>query len=56
MSKRVDKKLKIENLTRCMNCNRFVTCSEKEKENIVDCLRYREVGRGNQVVAVRLER
>jgi hypothetical protein len=44
MNKETERKLQIENLTRCMNCSRFGTCSEKEKENIVDCLHYREVG------------
>lgn len=49
-----DRKLKIENLTRCMNCSRFVTCEETFKENVLECERVREIPAQKQVVVVEL--
>ena len=50
----LERKLRIENLTRCMNCEAFVTCGECEKENVVECSHYREIPPRKQVVVVGL--
>ena len=50
----LDRKLRIENMTRCMNCEAFVTCKECEKENVVDCDHFREIAVRKQVVTVSL--
>jgi hypothetical protein len=34
MHEDVERKLKIENLTRCVNCLRFVACSEPRKKTL----------------------
>jgi hypothetical protein len=52
MKEETRRKLRIENLTRCMNCLAFSVCTEKGKENIVCCRHYREIGVESQVVAV----
>jgi hypothetical protein len=54
MNKDVERKLKIENLTRCINCLAFVVCCESRKEDIADCVRFKEVGLGNQVTVFNL--
>jgi hypothetical protein len=54
MNKDVERKLKIENLTRCMNCLAFVACCELRKEDIVDCQNFKEIGLENQVTLVNL--
>ena len=48
----VDRKLRIENLTRCMNCLAFVTCVECNKENVVECDHYREIVPRKQVLVM----
>jgi hypothetical protein len=48
------RKLKIENLTRCLNCSRFPRCGESFKENVVECERVRELPTEKQVVVVKL--
>jgi hypothetical protein len=55
MDKEIERKLRIENLTRCMNCAAFVTCKECEKENVVDCDHFVEILEKEQVVVVRLD-
>ena len=51
----VERKLKIENLTACMNCKRFVRCKEPHKEDIVDCSHhFDEEPSERQVVVVNL--
>jgi hypothetical protein len=52
MSEGLQRKLKIENLTRCMNCSVFVTCKEPFKEDIVDCSHFQELPDEKQVVVV----
>ncbi len=37
MNIKLERKLRIENLVRCMNCLSFTTCSEPFKENMADC-------------------
>jgi hypothetical protein len=54
MKKELKRKLKIENLTRRMNCSGFVACFELEKEDIVDCVRFKEVCPENQVTVINL--
>jgi hypothetical protein len=55
MKEETTRKLKIENLTRCMNCSGFVACCELRKEDIVDCQNFKEVGLENQVTLVNLK-
>ena len=52
--KSVRRKIKIENLTRCMNCLTFVTCVEPLKENVVECDHYSEVQSEKQVIVIPL--
>jgi hypothetical protein len=54
MDEEVDRKLRIENLTRCMNCSGFVTCREPFKEDVVDCDHFSELPDEKQVVVVGL--
>jgi hypothetical protein len=54
MKNNLERKLRIENLTRCMNCEAFVTCKECEKENLAECDHYREIAARKQVVLVSL--
>jgi hypothetical protein len=54
MDKETSRKLKIENLTRCMNCLAFVTCKEHFKEDVVDCDHLAEVLPQNQVVVMKM--
>jgi hypothetical protein len=54
MGKELQRKLKIENLTGCMNCSVFVTCKEPFKEDIVDCNHFSELPDEKQVVVVGL--
>lgn len=54
MDEEVERKLRIENLTRCMNCSAFVTCKESYKENVIDCDHFVEIGEEKQVVVIRL--
>lgn len=39
------RKMYIENLERCLNCKKFVKCSEEFKERIVDCEKFEELKR-----------
>lgn len=50
----VRKKLKIENLERCMNCKLFVNCP-LVKDEVVCCTNYREVDEREQVIVIGLE-
>jgi hypothetical protein len=51
----LQKKLKIENLTNCMNCRRFVRCKVPFKEDVVDCgHHFLEEPQSKQVVVVKL--
>ena len=52
--KSVRRKIKIENLIRCMNCSVFVTCVEDLKENVVECDHYSEVSKEKQVIVIPL--
>jgi hypothetical protein len=36
-------KLRLENLERCLNCNRFALCHMSNKEDIVECILFGEV-------------
>jgi hypothetical protein len=54
MSKGLQRKLKIENVTRCFNCSVFVTCEEPFKEDVVDCDHFVEITEVRQVVVVKL--
>lgn len=51
---KVERKMKIENLERCMNCVGFEDCKEKMKEDIVDCDHFEELDEEDQVVVVNL--
>lgn len=52
----LSRKLKIENWTRCMNCNSavFTKCKEPFKEDIVDCSHFVELAEHDQVVVIKL--
>ena len=54
MNEGIERKLRIENLTRCMNCSVFVTCAEPFKENVADCDHFLELPDSEQVVVVKL--
>lgn len=54
MDNEIERKLRIENLTRCMNCSAFVTCKECEKENVVDCDHFVEIADEEQIVIISL--
>jgi hypothetical protein len=54
MNEEVDKKLRIENLTRCLNCSVFVTCKEPYKENAAECDHFEEIQSQKQVVVIGL--
>jgi hypothetical protein len=54
MNKETDRKLRMENLTRCMNCLTFSVCNEERKEDVVCCAHYREVEAESQVVVMLL--
>ena len=43
LNKTIERKMKIENLERCMNCLGFENCKEKMKEDVVDCENFEEV-------------
>ena len=51
---KIEKKLKIENLTRCLNCALFCKC-RLQKEEIIVCEKYREIDVERQVVIVPLK-
>ena len=52
----LQRKLKIENLTKCMNCRTFMSCKEPFKENVVDCgHHFLEEAESEQVVVVKLK-
>lgn len=51
---RVERKLKILNLNRCMNCSAFVSCVEPLKEDIADCDHFDELPDEEQVGVVTL--
>ena len=53
-SDEVKRKLKIENLERCMNCRLFTHCP-LVKDEIVCCSKFQEVDVNEQVVVVGLE-
>ena len=46
----LDEKLRLENLTRCINCSRFVSCEEHRKETLVDCWLFLEIPPRKQIV------
>ena len=52
--KSVRRKIKIENLTRYMNCLAFVTCVEPLKEDVVECGQYSEVSKDKQIIVISL--
>jgi hypothetical protein len=54
VNKKIERKMKIENLTICMNCVGFVNCKEEMKEDIVDCDHFEELLDDEQVVVVNL--
>ncbi len=49
----LEKKLKIENIERCLNCKSFLRCKER-KEDVVVCEHYKEVPVKQQLVIVKL--
>ena len=51
---RVEKKLKLENLTRCLNCALFCQC-ELRKEEMIVCDKFKEISAKKQLVVVSLE-
>ena len=54
-SRELSRKLKIENLEKCMNCLIFVTCREPFKEDLVDCGHHLlEEPESEQIVVVKL--
>jgi hypothetical protein len=54
LNKKVERKMKIENLERCMNCLGFEICKERMKEDVVDCDHFEELSDNEQVVVVNL--
>ena len=54
MNKGLQRKLKIENLTRCMNCSVFMACREPLKEDVVDCDHFVEIPDKEQVIVIGL--
>lgn len=54
LDENIEKKLKIENLTRCCSCKLFQKCKEPFKEDIVDCDHFSELPENEQIVIVRL--
>ena len=53
MSK-IEKKLKLENLTRCINCRLFCNCAFR-KEEIVICESFKELNVKKQLIIIPLE-
>ena len=53
MSK-IEKKLKLENLIRCINCALFCQCG-LQKEEIVVCDKFREINVKKQLIIVSLD-
>ena len=51
---KIEKKLKLENLTRCMNCELFCRCKLVKEEMIV-CSKFSEINDDKQVVIVPLK-
>lgn len=51
---KVRRKLKIENMNRCFNCERFVDCVLGIKEDIVVCDHFVEMPDSLQVIVVNL--
>jgi len=51
---KIEKKLKIENLERCLNCSCFNRCLEL-KEEVALCEKFKEVPMKKQLVIVSLE-
>jgi hypothetical protein len=49
-----EKKLKILNLTRCLNCSLFISCLEQLKEDIAECERFDELPDKMQVIITKL--
>ncbi|NLE04461.1 MAG: hypothetical protein GX638_06640 [Crenarchaeota archaeon] len=55
MNEKLERKVRIENVNRCLNCISFVTCSESFKENIADCgEKFVELPLDKQVLVVSL--
>lgn len=54
MNKETDRKLKIENLERCLNCSLFAGCLEPKKEDIADCDHFSELSSAKQVLIIAL--
>lgn len=55
LAENTEKKLRIENLTRCCSCALFQkNCKEPFKENIVECDHFSELPENEQFVIVRL--
>ena len=50
---KIEKKLKIENIERCLNCKLFSSCTEM-KEEIVVCSRFKELPIRRQLIVVSL--
>jgi|APFre7841882793_1041355.scaffolds.fasta_scaffold142408_1 hypothetical protein len=48
LNKKVEIKMKIENLERCMNCLGFENCEEEMKEDVVDCDHFEEIQDGEE--------
>jgi hypothetical protein len=53
-SDEVKRKLRVENLERCMNCRQFTHCP-LIKDEIVCCAKYQEVDEKEQVVVINLK-
>jgi hypothetical protein len=51
---KIEKKLKMENIERCLNCKLFCRC-KLQKEEMVICYDYSEVSDDEQVVVVPLK-
>jgi len=50
---KVEKKLKLENIERCLNCKLFSDCPET-KEEVIVCSKFKEIPVKQQLVIVKL--
>jgi hypothetical protein len=50
----VERKLKILNLNRCLNCAAFSSCEESLKEDVAECELFDELPDKNQVIITKL--
>lgn len=56
LSKQTERKLKLENIERCLNCQEFLNCKICQKEDLTECAhKYTELPEEQQVVIISMD-